>query len=980
MAVGWCYDSVSPDGCKRSPGTCQLRHDITKCSCGLVLDICNYEPHIHGKRHQHIVAGTQRPVSKRGKAGPKLKQCPHCSPSREFLENELEAHVVTHTVQERLATTLNEAQRNKNGIEVSNLTGLDFGIVDEDEQLPVVVEMLVQRTSGDDSGAPISLTKLRMLSSQRQDEHGVKFSVTITPASKFIRSARPHKVSVTFHPSYAGRFEDTLELVFINIVKRHRFVIQRQVFATVGCRADHEHLAPKAPYTRRKRRNIKLDGPIKRSLRPPTWTPTKFSKLPQFNVPKNLIQAVYTEKGYVKRSAKQDVKRFMPSSFTISKYAQHFQTMLYLEEEQKKQDLDAYSMEGVEIKADYPRYKLKVEGLSEGRPSVLIGDYILVRPVGQPDKAWFEGRVHNVAMEHVSLRFSDDFNTYRGTKFDVRFVLNRLPCRRAHQALVNKNDLARLLFPGPEHLISARPVSRDVLKELVPFNRSLGNNPEQLETVAAIVHQPRGSVPFIVFGPPGTGKTVTIVEAMRQILQRHPDAHILACTPSNESADLIAQGLMHLGPMNIFRLNAMSRKLSRLPLTLQPYSLINGNGTFAMPILEDVLRRRVVVCTCISAGALTGLGVKRGHFGWIFIDEAGQATEPDTMVPIKGLADEYTNVILAGDPEQLTPTVTSRLARDLGLVESYLVRLMKRPCYGLEPWNANGSGGGWGVTVVELLQNFRSHPGILAFSNAQFYRNRLRACGDPMLTRSFENWDELPTKKFPIIFHAVVGRDQREKSSPSYFNIDEATLVKKYCLRLVEKKGTRAEHIAIITPYHAQKMKILELFRKDHKLKDVSVGSVEEFQGQERRIVIISTVRSNSDFIASDIRRSLGFVASPRRFNVAMTRAQALLIIVGNSDVLALDPVWRSFMNYVHDHGGWRGHRMSWDPLDNVNDYVEHVKRRAAGEAEETLTRLKALVVGVSEAGGVLPSLDSDDDDDEIDGGLGDGLVIQEVD
>lgn len=156
-------------------------------------------------------------------------------------------------------------------------------------------------------------------------------------------------------------------------------------------------------------------------------------------------------------------------------------------------------------------------------------------------------------------------------------------------------------------------------------------------------------------------------------------------------------------------------------------------------------------------------------------------------------------------------------------------------------------------------------------------------------------------------------------------------------------------------------------------------------------------MRSNPDFLTSDIRRSLGFVASPRRFNgtfraynalsflpiyinyiVAISRAQALLIIVGNADVLALDPVWRSFMNYIHNGGGWRGRPISWDPEANVDDYVEGIKRRAAGEDKETIERLKALVVGVSEGNDVVPHFDGDDE--EIDGELGDGLVIREVD
>ncbi len=146
-------------------------------------------------------------------------------------------------------------------------------------------------------------------------------------------------------------------------------------------------------------------------------------------------------------------------------------------------------------------FRLQVEGLAEGRPSVLVGDSIRVQHVGQPNETWDKGRVHNVGMNHVSLRFNDAFNMYRGTKFEVRFVLNRVSFRRMHEALSNKNNPARLLFPGPEHLTTAGPVTSAMMEEFSPLNRDIGRNREQLETVAAIVHQPRGSVPFIVFGP-----------------------------------------------------------------------------------------------------------------------------------------------------------------------------------------------------------------------------------------------------------------------------------------------------------------------------------------------------------------------------------------------------------------------------------------------------------------------------------------------
>lgn len=95
--------------------------------------------------------------------------------------------------------------------------------------------------------------------------------------------------------------------------------------------------------------------------------------------------------------------------------------------------------------------------------------------------------------------------------------------------------------------------------------------------------------------------------------------------------------------------------------------------------------------------------------------------------------------------------------------------------------------------IVKLIKNFRSHPSILQFVNERFYKSELEPCGDPAMIRSLENVDELPRKGFPIVFHGVVGKDEQEKSSPSFFNADEAILVKKYCESLVNdrKNGIR---------------------------------------------------------------------------------------------------------------------------------------------------------------------------------------------
>ncbi|SJL14924.1 uncharacterized protein ARMOST_18400 [Armillaria ostoyae] len=163
-----------------------------------------------------------------------------------------------HTVQERLQTTLNDSQKDKNGIMVSNLEGINFEIVDEAEPQSTVVVILVQRTDQDDTGVPILLTQCGMLSSLRQGRAWCKngnswyaldmFSVVVSLASRFIHSARSHEVVVTFNPSYAGRFEDTLELVFFDIPHHSYFVIQRKVCA-ISDLVDHERLVPKAPYS-----------------------------------------------------------------------------------------------------------------------------------------------------------------------------------------------------------------------------------------------------------------------------------------------------------------------------------------------------------------------------------------------------------------------------------------------------------------------------------------------------------------------------------------------------------------------------------------------------------------------------------------------------------------------------------------------------------------------------------------------------------
>lgn len=179
---------------------------------------------------------------------------------------------------------------------------------------------------------------------------------------------------------------------------------------------------------------------------------------------------------------------------------------------------------------------------------------------------------------------------------------------------------------------------------------------------------------------PGTGKTVTVVEAIRQVLSRQPSAKILTCAPSNSAADLIAQRLTVLTDNEMFRCNAASRDPRSLPEVLSSYTLSLGDH-YGLHPLKKLSSFRLTVTTCGNASFAHNVGIPQGHYSHIFVDEAGQASEPEVLTAILAMAGPNTVVVLAGDPKQLGPVIRSSIARELGLGTSYLERLLEMPLY-----------------------------------------------------------------------------------------------------------------------------------------------------------------------------------------------------------------------------------------------------------------------------------------------------------
>ncbi|XP_066479370.1 helicase MOV-10 [Tiliqua scincoides] len=651
-------------------------------------------------------------------------------------------------------------------------------------------------------------------------------------------------------------------------------------------------------------------------------------------------QIEYLDEGHAPDNGTRDkvaqLQSLLGAELQFDNYSEKFELLLHLEEIQMEVDIHRYDMHDVCMVKD-SRSKdllvLKAPGVAENRPSVLRGDHLFVTEnLGQFPTVRYKGYVHAVELEKVKLGFSRKLLSrfIDNMKFDVTFTFNRLPLQVQHRAVLfaQKRQLRNLLFPSFSDGESLLPVGQS----LRLYDRNLNN--EQCKAVHQVVAGISRPAPYLIFGPPGTGKTVTMVEAIKQVLHCLEDSHVLACAPSNSAADLLCQHLKnHIEKRKIYRMNASNRHYDTIPEDIKPYC--NWDTEKKCPVFpakEKLQEYKVIITTLVTAARLVSADFPAGHFSHVFIDESGHAVEPESVTAIAGILtvmDKKENpkggqLVLAGDHQQLGPVLRSPLAIKYGLELSLLERLMgHNSLYQKKDGSYNSQ------FVTKLLRNYRSHADILEFPNDKFYDGELLVCADQLIANSYCTWKELGKQGFPIIFHGVCGEDQREERSPSFFNTAEIDVLMNYLKKLlVEEQGKKGvpkispKEIGIISPYRKQVEKIRQAINLGLKqlsgIKDLKVGSVEEFQGQERRVVLISTVRSSSEYLALDEVFNLGFLKNPKRFNVAVTRAKALLIIVGNPRTLRKDRYWGEFLEYCRKKGGYRGY--SYEENENKED------------------------------------------------------------
>lgn len=408
----------------------------------------------------------------------------------------------------------------------------------------------------------------------------------------------------------------------------------------------------------------------------------------------------------------------------------------------------------------------------------------------------------------------------------------------------------------------------------------------------------------IIHGPPGTGKTTTIVELVQQLLTK--EKKILICAPSNNAVDLLALLLDKVG-VPVLRVGNLSRiddDLMHLSLEermrshtdykfikktrIEAEEALNTAKKFKRSFgdkerserrmmyqeakelrkwakeLEHRLKHLIlddvkVICTTLIGAAHPY--IDEIEFSTCIIDEASQALEPSCWNAMLRAKRSF----LVGDHMQLPPVVKSNEASDLGLSETLLDRLS-------------------GTIENDYLLNtqYRMHPEILAFPNDAFYKNKLQSADNVQK-------HVLPEDKHPFLFIDTSGcgfYEEMDEKRKSYKNSQEYFLLREFILTQKEKQ--LGYDIGLISPYAGQVNFIESEIEQDKELEglQIEVNTIDGFQGQEKDIIYISLVRSND-------QGNVGFLSDERRLNVAMTRAKRKLVIIGDLATLTNHPLYR---------------------------------------------------------------------------------------
>ena len=479
----------------------------------------------------------------------------------------------------------------------------------------------------------------------------------------------------------------------------------------------------------------------------------------------------------------------------------------------------------------------------------------------------------------------------------------------------------RLMFEGLDRVIKARGNRLAELRDLFYSHRPFGHytfapmafpylNKTQEEAVNEVL---RAKDVAIVHGPPGTGKTTTLVEAINETLMR--ESQVLVCAQSNMAVDWISEKLVDRGiPVlrigNPTRVNdkmlsfTYERRFEAHPDYPQLWSIrkalrelrqhrkrgdssyhqkterLKSRATELEVRINSELFGEARVIACTLTGSAHRL-LQGQRYNTLFIDEAAQALEAACWIPMR----KVSRVVLAGDHCQLPPTVKSIAALKAGLGKTLMERIVENH-----------------PDEVSLLKiQYRMNEQIMRFSSDWFYHGQVESAPS-VRHRGILDYDiPIEWRQASIDDEGTPPAEEFVGESFGRINKTEAQLTLDTLQRYFEKIGKQRVlderiDVGVISPYRAQVQYLRQQLRKREFFKPfrhlISVNTVDGFQGQERDIIVISLVRSNDE-------GQIGFLRDLRRMNVAITRARMKLITMGNASTMTRHPFYRKLYEYV---------------------------------------------------------------------------------